>query len=102
MNIFYECKRKQPRDIWDYQFCINTQIKNGYTLVPAKNLIRNIGNDVRATHTSGIEDDVPVQAVMPLSYSQRLIYDNKLDVLLAKKRMSKLRTAYNFIRNILR
>lgn len=102
MNIFYFCKKKQPRDIWDYQFCVTTQVMGGYTLVPVHNLIRNIGNDERATHTSGKIDQVPVEAILPLMHLDSFVYDNAADVALAKHRYgSKLKIAYYFLRNVL-
>lgn len=100
MNIYFHCKRNQPRDIWDYQFCIGTQMRGGYTLVPAKNLIRNIGNDERATHTSGAADTIPVESILPLTNPKSLEYDRRLDVKVSQKRIDKLRNTYNFIRNI--
>ena len=101
MNIYYQCKRTQPKDIWDYQFCISTQMSGGYTLVPAKNLIRNIGNDERATHTAGTEDTIPVESILPINHPKICQYENSLDIKLSKTRyQNKIRTVYYFIRNI--
>lgn len=102
MNIFYFCKRKQPKDIWDYQFCIITQINNGYTVVPAHNLVSNIGNDERATHTTGHIDDIPVEPIFPLIHPGMLRYDNRADVALAKQRYgNKFRLVCRFLRNVI-
>lgn len=100
MNIYFQCKRNQPRDIWDYQFCVNTQMAGGYTLVPAKNLIRNIGNDARATHTSGAEDTIPVESILPIVHPHKLNYNRNLDAKVSRRRINKLRNTYTFIRNI--
>lgn len=101
MNIYYFCKKKRPRDIWDYQFCVSTQMGGGHTLVPKHNLVRNIGNDERATHTSGSVEDVPVMPVLPLCHPQQLHYYVTNDVLLSKGRYKKWKNVYYFIRNII-
>jgi glycosyltransferase involved in cell wall biosynthesis len=38
-------------DTWDYQWVFSIWANNGLCVVPAKNLVRNIGFDVDATHT---------------------------------------------------
>ena len=102
MNIFYFCKQNQPRDIWDYQFCITTQMNNSYTIVPVNNLIQNIGNDERATHTLGNVDDIPIRSILPLKHPQKLVYNNNMDVQLAKQRSTgRLKTIYYFLKNLL-
>lgn len=100
MNIYYFCRKNCPKDIWDYQFCITTQLNGGYTIVPNQNLISNIGNDERATHTSGSVEDIPTGPILPLKHPTDLKYDNTLDIVLAKNRYDKLRTLYNFVRNV--
>lgn len=102
MNIFFSCKRNQPRDIWDYQFCISTQLHDQYTIVPKVNLVRNIGFDERATHTGGGIDNIKVGKIFPISHSNNLVYHRNIDVMYAKKRYNVLRTFYHFIRNLLR
>ena len=101
MNILYFCKKNQPKDIWDYQFCITTQMMGGYTIVPKNNLIRNIGNDDRATHTSGMNDDIPVSSIIPLKHPDKLHYENQYDVSISYIREKTLRAIYYFVRNIL-
>lgn len=101
MNIFYYCKKRQPRDIWDYQFCVSTQMSGGYTIVPVNNLISNIGNDERATHTSGSVEEIPLKPILPLVHPTQLVYDKRNDVWMAGKRQNSLKTTYYFIRNLL-
>lgn len=101
MNIFYFCRNNQPRDIWDYQFCISTQFFNQYTIVPKKNLVKNIGFDERATHTSGSEDRNEVCPIYPLIHPQKLEYYPKFDIIYSKNRYNIFRMCYYFIRNIL-
>ncbi len=38
-------------DTWDYQFYLSQLINNGVSIVPAKNLVSNIGFGEQATHT---------------------------------------------------
>lgn len=102
MNLFYFCKHKQPRDIWDYQFCITTQMNKGYTIVPVRNLVRNIGNDERATHTAGHVDDIPVGPILPLKHPNMLKYDNRPDIMMAKQRYgNRFKLVYHFARNLI-
>lgn len=101
MNIYYFCKKNKPKDIWDYQFCITTQLMGGYTIIPTKNLIRNIGYDDRATHTAGKEDNVPVENILPIIHPIRLEYDNTYDVACSKTRVKNIKSMYYYIRNIL-
>lgn len=44
--------RRQPRDIWDYQWQLSVFSQNGLAVVPKRNLISNIGFGVDATHTT--------------------------------------------------
>lgn len=100
MNIFYQCKNSQNKDYWDYQFCVITQLMHGYTIIPSKNLIRNIGTDSRATHTSGFEDTILVESILPLSHPQDLLYQKEFDITVSKKRFKKFKTTYYFILNL--
>lgn len=101
MNILYFCKKNQPKDIWDYQFCITTQMMGGYTIVPKNNLIRNIGNDDRATHTSGIADEIPLSPVLPLIHPEKIEYKSRYDVSYSHTRINSLKTIYYYIRNLI-
>lgn len=100
MNIFFSCKRNQPRDIWDYQFCISTQLHDQFTIVPKKNLVRNIGFDERATHTGGGIDNIEVGKICPLIHTDNLKYFRKIDVVYSRKRCKTLKSVYYFIRNV--
>ena len=101
MNIYYYCKKNQPRDIWDYQFCISTQCSHQFTIVPKANLVRNIGFDERATHTGGGEDCREVSSIMPIKHMGLLEYNSKFDSEYSRRKFKISGTIYNFIKNIL-
>jgi len=50
-------------DTWDYQWVFSVWLQNGLTIVPAKNLVKNIGFGCDATHT---KDDGGWIARLPL------------------------------------
>ena len=102
MNIYYECKRNPPRDIWDYQFCISTQLRGQYTIVPKVNLVRNIGFDSRATHTAGLDDNKSAESIYPISHPKELKHNRSIDLAYAKKRYRPLSAMYNYVKNLLK
>lgn len=52
--IFMLSKVKQQKiDSWAYRWMFTLWINNGLAIVPQSNLIQNIGNDYRSTHTKG-------------------------------------------------
>jgi len=57
-------QRTQPDDVWDFQWLFARWLHGGRTIVPARNLIRNIGFNADATH-SFYENDL--LANLPLS-----------------------------------
>jgi len=85
--IYRECRKQPERDIWDYQFAIETQCRETFTIVPAVNMVTNIGFDERASHTSGLVDqDIEAKGLYPLTHPKRMVFDPKRDAKYAKKR----------------
>ncbi|MDO9184215.1 MAG: hypothetical protein Q7U04_17505 [Bacteriovorax sp.] len=80
VNIFDACYAGKI-DTWDYQWTFACWSRNGLTILPALNLIRNIGFDERATHTKDengfsletLELDFPLRN--PNEIKQNLIFD---------------------------
>lgn len=52
INTFQRVENGDKKDIWDFQWVISVWLKNGLTIVPNTNLIKNIGFDDNATHTN--------------------------------------------------
>ena len=83
--IFDSTFRRQPQDIWDYQFFFSCYRKRQMAIVPNVNLISNIGDGSSATHTKkgdgklGLETtvmDFPIRH--PLRKERNMAYDNLL------------------------
>lgn len=83
--IFDVTFKRQPRDIWDYQFFFSCYRKRQMAIVPNVNLISNIGDGNDATHTKkgdgklGLETtvvDFPIRH--PLRKERNMAYDNLL------------------------
>jgi hypothetical protein len=54
-NIFERVYRGEI-DTWDYQWVFANWLEGRATILPAVNLIKNIGFDANATHTTGSSD----------------------------------------------
>ena len=50
-SIFENFYKFRVPDTWDYAWVLTCLINNGLTAIPNKNLIRNIGFNLDATHT---------------------------------------------------
>ena len=58
-------------DTWDAQWAYSIKLMGGLTIMPAKNLVRNIGFRADATHTKTLEHpraECPTGAVFPLAH----------------------------------
>jgi hypothetical protein len=70
-------------DTWDYQWTYSCWAQNGLTLLPAKNLVRNIGFGVGATHTTRIDrrlSDLPLEQLdFPLRHPRVMCPDELSD-----------------------
>lgn len=73
----------QPPDIWDYQWHFAVAAHSGLCIVPAVNLVRNIGFGDHATHTHDAADsfaDVPTAALRwPLRHPPVVLRDRARD-----------------------
>jgi hypothetical protein len=50
-SVFYRVKNKELTTCWDYQWTFVCWRNSGISIVPKKNLVKNIGFDSNATHT---------------------------------------------------
>jgi hypothetical protein len=82
-QIFDKLANDKPKDIWDYQFFFQCFKKKQLSIVPAVNLISNIGTGEMATHTS-VENHqmmkkelerMPSEIKHPLSVERNKEYD---------------------------
>jgi hypothetical protein len=73
----------RPPDIWDYQWHFAVAAHSGLAVVPAVNLVRNIGFGDEATHTFDAADahaDVPTAALRwPLQHPPAVLRDRPRD-----------------------
>jgi hypothetical protein len=54
-------------DTWDYQWSLACWMQGGLCVIPAKNLVQNIGFDAAATHTLAARPEL-MQAAESLSF----------------------------------
>lgn len=81
---------KESKNVWDYQWFFACWKKNGITVVPKINLIKNIGFVETATHTlpnsnktlSGLESK---EISFPLIYPKEIYINKKLDKIIEDK-----------------
>ena len=79
----YEQMRQQAIDTWDYQFVLNQQYYNRYSISPFTNMIENIGmGDVNASHTT--EENATIsnhksKSSYPLRHPELLTTDKEAD-----------------------
>ena len=52
-NILDNIYHRNSPNTWDYQWSLSAFLNDGFTIVPNKNLIKNIGFDEDSTHTFG-------------------------------------------------
>jgi hypothetical protein len=74
----------QNTHTWDFQWTYTKIINNSINIMPAKNLIRNIGHGADgATHTTGDEDkysNMPLNEItFPLKHPKFLVIDRKFN-----------------------
>lgn len=83
---FHEANHNSKCTFWDYQWIYACWKSNGLTIIPAVNLISNVGYGQAATHT--LEDDHPLAALayeeisFPLRHPTAIIRDYKADDIL--------------------
>lgn len=69
-------------DTWDYQWVFANWLDSRMTVLPAVNMISNIGFDANATHTTGVSDlaDLPRNALsFPLTHPLGVIRNSQAD-----------------------
>lgn len=84
-------------DIWDHQWTYSCWLADGITVLPSRNLIKNIGFGSNATHTkadSGWIGDLPLEAlsfplVHPVELERDQIADRWIDLNVAGVRSKK-------------
>lgn len=107
----YDAVFKQGKiDAWDHQWSFARFLNSGTSIVPAVNLISNIGFDAEATHTVSAEDPRSELETFPLSFPlkapvglapdqayadlcYRKVEDHRL-VTRAKRKLSKLQKSF--------
>lgn len=72
-------------DTWDYQWAFAKMIRKGLSIVPARNLISNIGFGVDATHTTDTRD--PRSELPTNELSWPLVHPSSVDSSLQADRM---------------
>ena len=83
---YHEANHNSKCTFWDYQWIYACWISNGLTIIPAVNLISNVGYGQAATHT--LEDGHPLAALaceeisFPLRHPAVIVRDYKADDIL--------------------
>lgn len=81
-DIFEKCFNEEI-DTWDYQWTYSCWVQNGLTIIPKKNLVKNIGFDSEATHTKKADNRVSSLANtsigFPLSHPFAVVRDYHAD-----------------------
>jgi GNT-I family len=71
-------------DTWDYQWMFATWAEHSLTIVPAVNLVSNIGFRADATHTkdgNNARANIPTQSLtFPLVHPPRMVKDRRADI----------------------
>ena len=74
---------RQPAHIWDYQWHFAVAANGGLTVVPAVNLVTNIGFGADATHTFDVQDQsthpAATELVFPLRHPPVVLRDGQRD-----------------------
>lgn len=90
----YEIFRTGKRDNWDFKWNITCYAQNALCIVPEKNLMRNIGFDIEATHTvksNPLFSGFPIEQLeFPLRHPTFLFSDERPEQNLEKRRFISL------------
>ncbi|MBD2752571.1 hypothetical protein [Spirosoma validum] len=65
---FVTYQKTRPADVWDFQWLFARWVNGGYTIVPAVNLISNIGFHADATHSFNENDLLAKLPVYPITF----------------------------------
>jgi len=73
---------------WDYQWIYTCWEKSGLTIIPSRNLVKNIGFNSEATHTSNpdpVKANLPMYSIdFPLTHPQKIFPDENFDLFVGK------------------
>lgn len=78
---FFKVKKGEI-DTWDYQWSFSSLTSNLLTIIPTKNLIKNIGFTPNATHTTGKDPYVGLnidEFSLPLSHPEYIVFCKKYE-----------------------
>lgn len=67
-SVLFDRCRARMVDTWDYQFCYACFLNRGLTVIPGRNLVKNIGFDARATHTTHTADSRSDLETFPMDF----------------------------------
>ncbi|MDO1514323.1 nucleotide-diphospho-sugar transferase [Maribacter confluentis] len=79
---------KDEIDAWDFPWAFTQFINKGYSVVPSKNLVKNIGFDAEGTHTHSpphyLNNKVS-EIKFPLNTNETIINNKKYDIFICKE-----------------
>ncbi|WP_373636415.1 hypothetical protein [Vibrio gazogenes] len=91
-NIYQQCYEGKI-DTWDFQWSFTKSLMMSVTLVSKKNLIKNIGEGVDATHTHHLPKEISDSRLenvsFPLKHPKEIIIDYNKDLHTMKYRFDK-------------
>ena len=84
---FFDKTVNTQMDTWDVQWTFTCWVKGSPCIIPASNLVRNIGYGENATHTSGVEPDIvanskPTAINFPLKHPNEIKRDVRNDLII--------------------
>ena len=65
---------------WDYQAKFSMWMKDGLSIIPKRNLIKNIGFGDNATHTIKRSMKFETEPLLPLKFNDEIVQDKVLDL----------------------
>lgn len=105
-EFFYDIFRlikKNRINSWDYQLVFNIWRQNGVSIIPAVNLVKNVGFDKNAIHTKDTNSryaKLTFNNILPLKHPENIEINKEADYLYFKEfnYKSTLRLFYRFLR----
>lgn len=93
-------------DTWDYQWTYTCWLHTGASILPNKNMIKNIGFGEDATHTidknSQMSNLKAFDLLFPLKYNEHVVLDDEADKYTTKKMFAKPNICFRLINKISR
>jgi hypothetical protein len=94
-NAYFQAAADGKLDTWDYQWLFSVWFNKGLGIVPAANLVTNIGFGIGATHTTDSMDDLAnlplARLAFPLKHPDRIYRDVEFDRSMDAERLGKRR-----------